>query len=67
MAQGAPPKGRKKTPEELACEILQHFFGTARGFHTQLAKAIHQPTRRQLLLNCLTPLSLLAAGHANDA
>ncbi|KAI7840919.1 hypothetical protein COHA_005351 [Chlorella ohadii] len=38
---------KRKSPEELACDILVHFAHTARAFGQAVAKAIHVPVRRR--------------------
>ncbi len=49
-AAGAAVSGsgkRKRSPEELACEILAHCGHTARSFYQSVAKAIHVRSRRE--------------------
>lgn len=45
--QSGKDKKAKKTPEELAHEILAHFLHTTRSFYQAVAKAIHVPARRR--------------------
>ena len=42
-----PGKHRKRTSQELAYDALIQFASTARLFYVQIAKAIHNPSRRR--------------------
>eukprot|EP00210_Caulerpa_lentillifera_P005107 g4879.t1 len=38
---------RRKSPDDLAFDVLQHFVVTVRGLYTAIAKSIHTPARRR--------------------
>lgn len=43
----ATSRGKRKSGEELAYEVLLHFIATVHGFYVAIAKAIHTPVRRR--------------------
>lgn len=43
----ATSRGKRKSGEELAYEVLLHFTATVHGFYVAIAKAIHTPVRRR--------------------
>ncbi len=63
-AAGLWTRGKRKSGDELAFEVLQHFSATVRGFYTSIAKAIHSPSRRREELPATaTPVMRVAAAN----
>lgn len=43
----AAGRSRRKTPEEVAYDVVAHFLAMVRAFYTAVAKSIHSPARRR--------------------